>query len=1830
MDQKKMTKVAAAAMATGVLASAVPPLEALVAMFPDAPWSQQVYAANYTPYATETERFQNSPGGVGVKYKDIYGSGSRSLGATNINEQNAIFRKALEMPNHDQPNVKYHRNWIDLARGISVSRFPESTNYRSEHKNPYYCGFWINLDAPTADKKLMIPWKYSDLKQANSIKSAVAGIEDDFKGLMNPGSTEAPIYVGSGDSKKGPYESLKVKDASQPVLYATAGWNVVNKDKSYQAGTGVGVIFYDFKFQYLDRNNDMAPASALGTGDISTEADLIKAKNNQGVIYTPGVPESSFLSGSINNTLRETDQLQEVGSSKTTSVVNEVTNMNGYELSNTLGGETSLAVTISKKWPAIDAALTMTQAFNYSNTNTKSFQQTEGRSEGIEYTDSNTSVNSQKLPPHTRATIATDNLTSTVAFDYDYPVGISYKVKIVDGYLSTTSGYEAEGKPGLTRMKLDYQAQFGNDTYLDACDNLDGRMAHVYDDISEDVNLGTGLGTDLESDKAINWAQMMEQWAFGANVGSINYRWIDPSFGTIQDATYRLQKIRPMSVTGARITAQSKTTETELTMLPIYPLDSVKLGKDENSTRNLKPGETLDLNKIVVEGFNDKNVEYYGFNKANGSWVLTDQNGNLIDKDSDKRDIAEIIMEDGIPKLKMRSESGTVKLRYLINEKPLAKATSILTDNTYRYAENGDTKGQTVTVSAPQTNEGLGGRTAIISVTNSGVTLGDHGTAFTSLIDNVNLRHAIYQSVNKDTQTILSSEGSSESEINDILKGITNLNAGSYGITNLTGISKLTGLKTLDLSGNALESIPVSTFVSLTNLTSLNLQNNYIKSFTNGSFNGLTNLQTLDLTGNELTAITPGINVTALSNLQNLTLDNNKITNIPGNAFSSLKNLKTLNVRYNQADNMTVAANAFSDLSNVTSLSLRDAKLSTLTPEMFNGLAKVSILNVSFNQLTAIPTGVFKDMPELVTLWGGNNEKLQSIAPNAFTNLPKLSMLDLSMNSMQTLQPGTFVGLPGLKTLTLHNGRVAKIEAGVFDLPELTRLALYGNSLNYIAPDAFVKLPSLTQLELQYQRGNALLNFDAVHPLTTMTTLEIEQNYVDSWQKGIDRLATELGFSEYAKARDKVADALGYAKYSQNLQTVNAAKQISADLTKQGAASQTLTTKYNALTTAVRNNTSVADAATAFYAQVKTDLTLYAGNNGTAGQATAKLDATGRNNPAINTAQNAINTAVATGNYASTPQLVGQLNQAIAAYSDPLLQAAASEAARIPTANGIDQVAAVKTAKTNLQTSITNKNVGQLQTDMQALRTAINNAIDGQITQLTTGVPTTVVTSNPQIKAAVAALTSAKTKYEYTDLSTLFLNLENAVASYNVAVSFTTSGPVKIPGMDSATSTAVANAEAGLATAVNQNGADKLAEALVVYYTAVDTAITKVVNDSTGKIGNAGKQNPAVDAALQAITDAQTQHDYTELPTLVANLNTAVNKYAAPIMQAAVNSANAAKAPSIANVDGVANVPAVKTTQTALDKAIAAGQIDQLASLTTNLHKAINTAVTAKITAIKQGIGQGGANDNAIKQATAAINTAIGKATPDYSKLNTQFQALTTAVTNYKNGVISRANNALKHEKTQHAESNTLVGRTKANLQRAVNASAKNYDTIVTHTTALTTAHKKTTLKATDLTVYQSHHLNKYVSVKAKKGTKIKVVAGNKTLKSVTAPSNNRFNINVAGLKGKQALQIIANHPDSELVINKEVTAKHVVTTSPKPTLKVKIKGKSITGKATKGATLTIYKGGAKLKQAIAKNGNVKVTLKKRYAKNTKLTIKVQNDHDHGYGQKTFTGIRVK
>ncbi|CAE7921472.1 LINGO4, partial [Symbiodinium necroappetens] len=79
-----------------------------------------------------------------------------------------------------------------------------------------------------------------------------------------------------------------------------------------------------------------------------------------------------------------------------------------------------------------------------------------------------------------------------------------------------------------------------------------------------------------------------------------------------------------------------------------------------------------------------------------------------------------------------------------------------------------------------------------------------------------------------------------------------NMNIGSIAPKALEGLH---WLKSLDLGGNKLSSLPAGIFDGLTSLTSLRLSSNQLSSLAAGIFDGLTSLTSLDLDENQLTTL---------------------------------------------------------------------------------------------------------------------------------------------------------------------------------------------------------------------------------------------------------------------------------------------------------------------------------------------------------------------------------------------------------------------------------------------------------------------------------------------------------------------------------------------------------------------------------------------------------------------------------------------------------------------------------------------------------------------------------------------------------------------------------------------------------------------------------------------------------------------------------------------------------------------------------------------------------------------------------------------------------------
>ena len=207
------------------------------------------------------------------------------------------------------------------------------------------------------------------------------------------------------------------------------------------------------------------------------------------------------------------------------------------------------------------------------------------------------------------------------------------------------------------------------------------------------------------------------------------------------------------------------------------------------------------------------------------------------------------------------------------------------------------------------------------------------------------------------------------------LQNLTSLDVSNKSISDLTGVSRLTYLKTLNCSYNSLTALPTLP----SSLTTLNCR-----------VNQLTALPTLPST---LTALNCGYNqLTALPTLpagiQTIDASSNRFTSLSIISKSSLNTL---------------------DVSNNTSLTSLACGYNALTSLSYSGCSSLQTLNCSHNQLTTLSA-----LPATVTVFNCSN--------NSLAFLPTLSRdiqeVNASTNKFTSI---TIIGYSSLKTLNLSN-----------------------------------------------------------------------------------------------------------------------------------------------------------------------------------------------------------------------------------------------------------------------------------------------------------------------------------------------------------------------------------------------------------------------------------------------------------------------------------------------------------------------------------------------------------------------------------------------------------------------------------------------------------------------------------------------------------------------------------------------------------------------------------------------------------------------------------------
>jgi internalin A len=384
----------------------------------------------------------------------------------------------------------------------------------------------------------------------------------------------------------------------------------------------------------------------------------------------------------------------------------------------------------------------------------------------------------------------------------------------------------------------------------------------------------------------------------------------------------------------------------------------------------------------------------------------------------------------------------------------------------------------------------------------------------------------------------------------DSFKGLSKINNlvinGTKTLQNVEGVSEMTKLTTLDLSGNGL--VNIGELNSLVNLQHLYVNDNEIMRFP--SINNLVHLETLDISDNQINEL--GEDLSGLSSLMHLNASHNKICDI--SALGNLESLEILDLSFNDLgclgdgvspnfDSLENAQNLrvlkLND-NNLTSIEgLRDRNISLEVLDLQNNqiqdltpiaqYTNIQELYLSNNNITNIDnlsgmtglteidlsSNLITDFSNLLTIPNLTNINLSN---NQITSIPdisaswsNLSVLDLHSNLLQDVSG--VEGHSSIESLILYNNGLTKLH-GLSNLPELDELVIQSELENQIPPedqrpniisvieDSFNNVPRLSLstdhvLDLGFQLGDNVQIFNSFNDISTIALVDLSNQDID-------------------------------------------------------------------------------------------------------------------------------------------------------------------------------------------------------------------------------------------------------------------------------------------------------------------------------------------------------------------------------------------------------------------------------------------------------------------------------------------------------------------------------------------------------------------------------------------------------------------------------------------------------------------------------------------------------------------------------------------------------------
>ncbi|KAJ1109973.1 hypothetical protein NDU88_007330 [Pleurodeles waltl] len=337
----------------------------------------------------------------------------------------------------------------------------------------------------------------------------------------------------------------------------------------------------------------------------------------------------------------------------------------------------------------------------------------------------------------------------------------------------------------------------------------------------------------------------------------------------------------------------------------------------------------------------------------------------------------------------------------------------------------------------------------------------------------------------------------------------------------LTSIPSLgsasTGISSLYLNHNKIQSIEPSLLKPYKSLETLDLSSNNLIEIRTGSFPQGLPIKELLLASNKIVTLEVGAFSNLSRSLRSLRLSKNRISHLPVKAFK-LPRLTQLELNRNRIQ--LIDGLTFHGLDSLEVLKLQRNNISRLTDGAFWGLSRMQVLHLEENSLTEVHGGYLYGLSSLQQLHLNNNS-ISQIKPDGWSFCQKLLELVLSYNNLTRLDMGSLNDLSGLGILRLSHNSISHIAEEAFKglkslrildldhneisgtiedtngafagLESLTKLTLFGNKIKSVAKKAFSGLEALEHLDLG---NNAIrsIQLDTFEKMKKMKELRVSSN----------------------------------------------------------------------------------------------------------------------------------------------------------------------------------------------------------------------------------------------------------------------------------------------------------------------------------------------------------------------------------------------------------------------------------------------------------------------------------------------------------------------------------------------------------------------------------------------------------------------------------------------------------------------------------------------------------------------------------------------------------------